>query len=286
MNGGVAYGKYAHGLGLTALVAVMLACAPRPSSRDWTARLVEPDARFRDDSHPAVVLIGDRCSGVLVRATKVLTAAHCLPRPSERRGPGSIYPPPLPSVHLEPPAPDGDVHFETEAAETRPADPISIVACAIHPGAYPGVTRCVDRPDRPVVSAHDLAIVSLERPFPDAAPIALILTPPVALPRHLWLVGWHRRPRRYGSLHRYAGRSRVVGVSQGTLTVQSEGADESESFATHRGNSGGPALARVGDGYRVMGVLSRHRFALPRRSFYAYTAGPENAAWLRSQLGE
>lgn len=233
---------------------LLVGCAPAP--RTWSEQL-EPDARFRDASHTAVVLVGRRCSGTHLGQGLVLTAAHCLATRPSRPTTTQAYAPPLPKVEVD------DVEYSAHR-------------CWIHPGAY-GVERCADRPDTSVRSRHDLAMLDYgSLPVP-----TLSLQRSESLEAVLQLVGWHRRPPTRGILRRYGGQARLVGVRRGVLVVESNASDEHTAFASRVGNSGGPALSQGG----IAGALSRLTDDLPRRSFYAPTFTPPNRQWLDQVLG-
>ena len=235
-------------------LVLLVACAAPATS--WSER-IEPDARFRDASHRAVVLVGRWCSGTHIGGGRVLTAAHCLVPRSSRPRPDQSYGPRLPRVWI------GEDSYEAQR-------------CSLHPGAY-GVQRCVDRPDTEVEASHDLAVLEYGSLPTRAMQIRLAGT----LPSEAWSIGWHRRPPSHGTLHRYAGQVGLRGLRGGTLVTESNGPDEGAAFASRRGNSGGPLLI---DG-RVAGVLSQIGHTLPRRAYYAPTFTEGNQRWLQRVLG-
>ena len=70
-------------------------------------------------------------------------------------------------------------------------------------------------------------------------------------------MGWNRWPSRYGEARRYQGWNQVSRIDDDVLTTRpSARVAQQMGFTTRSGNSGGPALARLGEHVWVVGVLS------------------------------
>ncbi len=230
---------------LAALLGGALAACGASHPR-WTP---PPDRR----ADAAVVYVSTDCSAVLVGPRTALTAAHCVEDP-------------------------GPMHVRVGGRR------ISVEGCAVHPSAYGAPRACGAGPGRTDVD-HDLAVLTLEGPT-DVAPVDVLLTPP-ELRADWWraravrLVGWDRRPALVGPLARRSGENRIIERRRGAFVTEP---DHAEGFHTIVGDSGGPALLRVGGVERVAGVLRGGPAPGSRRSVYAATFEPDNARWLLGVL--
>jgi len=211
-----------------------------------TERWTPPEDVRADD---AVVFLSSECTAVVVGERVALTAAHCV----EARGPYSLR------------VGRRDVPVER---------------CAVHPGAYPEPRECGAGDGRTTI-AHDLAVLVLAQPA-GVEPVDVLLAPP-APSRSWWVrhpvrvVGWDRRPRVVGYLGQRAGHNRIVRMGSETFVTVPNPRD---GFAPVIGDSGGPALLRIGDEERVAGVLRGTPAYGSRASVFAATFAPANSRWL------
>ena len=233
----------------------------------WTDILYAEDQGNLDARHDAVVQLAGGCSGTLIAANRVLTAAHCVARPGD-----------YPVVYI------GDRDLASGAA-------FETTRCYLHPLAYDEPAECGVAPPGPVVRRHDLAILYLANEVPPtlARPHSPLLFSPT--PRTAWirqpvrLVGWHRWPQRLGRVRRYTGIQEITAFGDGLLITQP--GDDARVFATRQGDSGGPALIEIGNDPTVVGVLSGGSglgHLGPRFSVYTPTFETTNASWVRAHL--
>lgn len=226
------------------LGGALAACAASPPR--WT-----PPPDLHADA--AVVYVSTDCSAVLVGPQTALTAAHCVEDP-------------------------GPMHVRVGGRR------LGVEACAVHPSAYGHPRECGAGPGRTDVD-HDLAVLTLAAPA-EVTPVQVLLAPP-ELRADWWrertvrLVGWDRRPRFVGPLARRSGENRIVERRRGAFVTAPTGID---GFHTIVGDSGGPALLRVGGVEHVAGVLRGGPAPGSTRSVYAATFEPDNARWLLGVL--
>lgn len=218
-----------------------------------------------DAVHAAVVHLSSGCSGTLVSAARVLTAAHCVTEIAR------------PEVWI---GEDGD----------EPQHRYAVSRCYVHPLAYGTPIDCGDAPTEALRREHDLAILYLAEPIPErkVRPYRALVTSRGSMDRWIdrsvYLVGWHRWPLRHGPLRRYAGEQEVTDVNRVLIT---QPGDDARAFYTRRGNSGGPAIVHTRGRDIVVGVLSGGSSTAtlgPRFSLYAPTFEPSNAVWVRAHL--
>ncbi|MEZ4337049.1 MAG: trypsin-like serine protease [Sandaracinaceae bacterium] len=224
--------------------SALAACAASPPR--WTP---PPDV----SADAAVVYVSTDCSAVLVGPRHALTAAHCVEDP-------------------------GPMHVRVGGRR------LPVQACAVHPSAYGRPRECGAGPGHTDVD-HDLAVLTLEAPA-DVAPVGVLLTAPELdagwwRERSVRLVGWDRRPRFVGPLARRSGENRIVARQRGAFVTAPPTVD---GFHTIVGDSGGPALIRLGGIERVAGVLRGGPAPGSTRSVYAATFEPDNARWLLGVL--
>jgi hypothetical protein len=167
------------------------------------------------------------CTGTLITANVVLTAAHCMVFLGHR----------LPGFALTP-----------RIADARPEATDPALRVVVHPQF---VIRAEGK-----APLHDLALVLLSRPLAAVAPETLLSESQGAglvVGRAVDLVGYGRVSRTVevrGTKNR--GRSKLVEVRPGEWVI---GAPSETQNCD--GDSGGPAFVTIGGKRRLMGVVSR-----------------------------
>jgi len=157
---------------------------------------------------------------------------------------------------------------------------IPVRACVVHPLAYAASRGCNEGRGR-TNAVHDLAVLTLAETV-EIGPVPLLFTAPGLdsawwIERPVRLVGWDRRPRFVGPLERRSGTNQITRLGGGGFVTEPA---QRSGFSTIIGDSGGPALVRIGGAEHLAGVLSGGTAPGSRASVYAATFEPLNAAWL------
>lgn len=301
-----------HGVAVAG-IAMSSACAPAANAGPDSSSDVETRTEeLQDGTTQGAALYGGvvmldlaragaslgTCTGTLIAKDVIVTAAHCAACAD------SI------AVHLQ------------DAAGATEDVLVGASAVTLHPGAFGGPPDLCDgsnnqiqaKIDSRVVAGHDLATLRLPTAIdPQRFPIAPVLTvpprgfhPPTALAGvDLRLVGWGGLDEAgTGSHVRRTGTTSVLGWGnyQDNILVTSEdpfvltsredvapGSPQGGKNAVGvPGDSGGPALAKVGPATAIVGVISQYLCTGCSRAIgnvYAPTFTTTNGRFLRQSLG-
>ncbi|MEG3628868.1 S1 family peptidase [Streptomyces poriticola] len=213
-------------LRLTALGAT-LAAGPLALSVTPAAAVTGPAAPSGDTTHAyaAQLIVGNHdrgCSGVLVDAEWLLTAASCFAED--------------PAASLTVPA--GKPELKTTATIGRS----DLTGTA---GAVREVVELVPRTDRDVVLAR------LNRPVTDVAPVALAGAAPAA-GEELKLAGYGRTATEWAPLNLHTGAFAVDAADATTATVTGK-----DGAAACMGDTGGPLVRTDGGTHQLVALASR-----------------------------
>ncbi|WP_243367572.1 S1 family peptidase [Microvirga solisilvae] len=205
--------------------------------------------------------LGELCSGALIAADLVLTAAHCVTDPAAYR----------------------------VVAVNRAFKPqrIRIVALAVHPTFVTGTTPRT----QPGV---DLAILRLERPLgPEFLPLDPSLAGTIDIGDEVTIAGFGVLSEKRRQTARTLRQTNLVSLgplevaNRVLIVVDRERLAETSGAGACRGDSGGPILASSGDSYLLYGITSWSSGAFRTRErsacggLTAVTPIVEHLNWIR-----
>ncbi|WP_112663107.1 S1 family peptidase [Microvirga flavescens] len=207
---------------------------------------------------------GELCSGALLRADLVLTAAHCMMDEAKYRVVGV------------------DRTF-------RPQN-IRVTAAAIHPSFEPGTTPR----KQPGI---DLAVLKLARPLgKQFKPFDLRTIPQIETGEMVTLAGFGVLDENRKHTARLLRQTSLVSLGQANssnkvlIVTDSDKLAQTTGLGACRGDSGGPILAATQQGYRLLGIVSWSSGALrgpPSAScggLTAVTPLAENVPWIEKSI--
>jgi hypothetical protein len=231
------------------------------------------------------------CSGTLISADLLLTAAHCVLCAS--------------SVEIKLLAGNSTAGMPGPFVATVPAG----AAIQVHPNALASPLDCSSGDEPDVRPGADLATLRLSAPVSSVPPAPLLLDPPYGFSpvqdlfgQDVVLVGRGTPSSMDGDVSRMrmglatvdGYRNDGVGLTCGTafdwpfvmVLENQEAVDPSDpEAAAQPGDSGGPLFADVGVGPQILGVVSTVTTdPIGRRSTYAPTFTVANATFLRMQI--
>jgi len=208
--------------------------------------------------------VGELCSGALIRADLVLTAAHCVT----------------------------DVASYRVVAVNRAFKPqrSKVVAMTIHPTFVTGTTPRT----QPGV---DLAVLRLERPLgSDFHPLDPTLSGRIGLGDEVTIAGFGVSSERHKGTARTLRQTNLVSLgpievaNRVLIAADRERLAETSGAGACRGDSGGPVLAATQDSYLLYGIVSWSSGALRTGGssacggLTAMTPIAEHLSWIRQAV--